>query len=158
MTVYLSIEVDNPVVMGLMLVSHIFGNASVARMPYLKYCLDICLLKPPSIQYFHQPLKEQDGIRLLRVLAQPKDSRFPIQCDMIEASEESPPPYIALSHRWSESDETKDIIINGSRFSVSNNIYSFLLTQRQRNRHTLFGLIPSVSISQIAEKKPRKCS
>lgn len=74
----------------------------------------------------HPPLElDQDAFRLLKV--SPGSSLEPINCDLYSASiPEKDGRYIALSYTWGLSETGHHLSINGHRFPVRDNLYSFL--------------------------------
>ncbi|KAF6829731.1 hypothetical protein CMUS01_08047 [Colletotrichum musicola] len=106
----------------------------------------------------HQHLKKGHGsIRVLRLRAQPPDTGYSIQCDLIQATLDSPPRYRTVSHRWgSPGEEPRTIMVNGAPFPVSQSIYQLLENLRSSRRSHLLW-IDSVCIDQSnAREKSRQ--
>ncbi|KAF6806158.1 hypothetical protein CSOJ01_09014 [Colletotrichum sojae] len=106
----------------------------------------------------HQPLKKgHTSIRVLRLRAQLHDAGYPMQCDLIHASLESPPRYRTVSHRWGlPGEEPRTIMVNGAPFPVSQSIYELLENLRSSRRSHLLW-IDSVCIDQTnAREKSRQ--
>ncbi|KAF2757367.1 hypothetical protein EJ05DRAFT_511186 [Pseudovirgaria hyperparasitica] len=79
--------------------------------------------------YTYQPLNQHvDEIRLVRILPNIDRSR-PLQCEIhhrpLQSSE-----HFALSYCWGKGPPTNAIILDGHRFSVSDNLYSAMLELR----------------------------
>ncbi|GAB1316385.1 hypothetical protein MFIFM68171_06595 [Madurella fahalii] len=112
----------------------------------LKYGLGIRLHK-----FKHRPIKERNGIRLLRLHPQPRFRNSPLQCDIIHVKLGEVPPYTAVSHRWGAPGETQEIIlIDEAPFLVSSNIHSLLLAKRSITKHVVLW-IDSICINQDDE-------
>ncbi|KAK5661099.1 hypothetical protein OQA88_10989 [Cercophora sp. LCS_1] len=108
----------------------------------LRYGLGIRLHK-----FEHLPIREQDGVRLLRLRPQPKFRDSPIQCDMVHARLSAPPPYTAISHRWMDPGDGQGIIlIDEAPFLVSPSIHSLLIAKRSYHKHA-YPWIDSICIS-----------
>jgi hypothetical protein len=64
-------------------------------------------------QYKYSPLvRPRKDIRLLRVICQHHERRF--NFELIDVPIENPPPYIAISYTWGDSDATESIITNSN--------------------------------------------
>ncbi|KAH6671061.1 heterokaryon incompatibility protein-domain-containing protein [Halenospora varia] len=80
----------------------------------------------PRKLFRHQLLNyEADQIRLLQVRS---GSCSLIQCTLQHYDLAACPPYKAISYTWGRLYPTKDILINGARFSVRENLWQFLCT------------------------------
>jgi hypothetical protein len=85
---------------------------------------------PRSRKLFtHQPLVlSQPQIRLLKIVPSHNDSNI-IEQEMCHFNQ-SDQPYRALSYTWGSAMLQRDILINSKHFSVRQNLWSFLQTQR----------------------------
>jgi hypothetical protein len=101
------------------------------RRPYFRRILMPWLVLPIK-RFSYEPICEDDGFRLLRLLPQSRTNNVPIQCEMIHETLESAPPYTAISYHWGNPspEEMTEILINGSSFKVSPTIHSLLLAER----------------------------
>lgn len=72
---------------------------------------------------------EASEIRLVRILP---DAGPTIECELLHTSLENPRSYIAISYAWGDAEETRNIILNGHEFPVTENLWAAL--QRLRSR------------------------
>ena len=73
--------------------------------------------------------KEASEIRLVRILP---DTGSIIECELLHTSLESPRSYIAISYAWGETEETRNIVLNGHEFPITQSLWGAL--QRLRSR------------------------
>ncbi|KAH9861047.1 hypothetical protein IAQ61_010783 [Plenodomus lingam] len=89
------------------------------------------LTQPPEYKTFrHHPLdRTKQSIRLIRIL--PKlSSSGEIQCILSHASVRA--TYTCLSYRWGDTGTLQDIVINGRRFAIRQNLFDFLQVVHDR--------------------------
>ncbi|KXH29967.1 hypothetical protein CNYM01_13181 [Colletotrichum nymphaeae SA-01] len=108
-------------------------------------------------KFKHKPLRRPNEFRILRLRAQPCFRNSPVQCDIIHATLDSPPPYRAVSHRWaSTGDEPQIILVDGAPFLVSTSIHDLLIELRRMRLSQLLW-IDSICIDQAdAQEKSRQ--
>ncbi|KAH7088033.1 heterokaryon incompatibility protein-domain-containing protein, partial [Paraphoma chrysanthemicola] len=86
--------------------------------------------------YCYSPLKSELGsIRLLRIMPH-EDETADIQCELFEYPlhiSRSTHPYEALSYVWGDPDKTYPILVQGTRFNVTVNLYAALLQLRNHS-------------------------
>lgn len=86
-----------------------------------------------------------DGeIRLIRIFPV---RRTIIRCDIVHASLENPPPYVAISYAWGDPGETKKIEVAGSPVPVSVSLHGALQALRKRDVSVMVW-VDALSINQ----------
>ncbi|KAF2652979.1 HET-domain-containing protein [Lophiostoma macrostomum CBS 122681] len=75
-----------------------------------------------------------DEFRLLRILPRKMTT---IKCEILHASLDDPPDYIALSYTWGDPQDTRRIILDGHTLSVSSSLHGALEALRQTKETTL---------------------
>jgi len=85
-----------------------------------------------TMEFTHTPLDYRaPSIRLMRIQAgQSSDS--PLQCGLRHASTAS--TYLCLSYVWGPDDSCRWIFVNGQRFRIRQNLYSFLKLAREEQQ------------------------
>jgi hypothetical protein len=68
-------------------------------------------------------------IRLVRILPETGPT---IECELLHTSLENPRSYIAISYTWGDTEETRNIILNGHEFPITESLWGAL--QRLRSR------------------------
>ena len=96
--------------------------------------------------YQHEPLEEgANQFRLLQLL--PGDDDSIIECRLYIFDRNDCPPYEALSYVWGDETNMQDIIMNGERFSIRDNLWRFLRRARAQE-------ITQVEVPEPHEKVP----
>jgi Heterokaryon incompatibility protein (HET) len=88
-----------------------------------------------SVEYFHYMPLEEGHIRLL-ALRQCRNQDDPIECELYSYELDSTPPYEALSYVWGDPHTTRVILLQGSTFRVTGNLYYALRRLRQSRRQS----------------------
>ena len=73
--------------------------------------------------------KEATEIRLVRILP---DVGSVIECELLHTSLENHRSYIAISYAWGETEDTRNIVLNGHEFPITESLWGAL--QRLRSR------------------------
>jgi hypothetical protein len=68
--------------------------------------------------------------RLVRILPERMST---IKCEIIHATLENPPTYIAISYAWGDSGDTRKIQVEGSSFPITSNLYGALKVLRRKS-------------------------
>ncbi|KAH7382773.1 heterokaryon incompatibility protein-domain-containing protein [Cadophora sp. MPI-SDFR-AT-0126] len=101
----------------------------------------------------YEPLSSHDSIRLL-LLSPSRDNSAEIQCDLIQSTlrackEDLIDQYTALSYVWGDPNEVKPILLDGSYFHVTRNLFHALRDLRDQDRVRRLW-IDAICINQLA--------
>jgi hypothetical protein len=107
------------------------------------------LISQPSQAFVYQPLdpdEEADSVRLLRIeLSTGHDD--PFSCSLIHVKFAQNPKYRALSYMWGDEAVQAEILLNGVRFRVGQNLWDALHYLRNSGAHGPFW-IDAICINQ----------
>lgn len=109
----------------------------------------------PEKSFVHPSLDlATDQIRLLSIL--PNAPHEPIRCTLQTCDIADGQEYVALSYTWGPQSPQQQIEINGSKFSIRQNLFDFLVVACKQHVGKLSGSTKFVSISQIPESEITK--
>ncbi|CAO2651232.1 Nn.00g095290.m01.CDS01 [Neocucurbitaria sp. VM-36] len=94
--------------------------------------------------YLYRRLEQKLDFRLVRVLPQ-RTSK--LKCEILHASLERPPEYVAISYTWGDGVDMKGLILGGATISVSASLHGALKAVRDKD-HEVLVWIDGLSIDQ----------
>ncbi|KAF2806092.1 uncharacterized protein BDZ99DRAFT_395393 [Mytilinidion resinicola] len=83
--------------------------------------------------YQYTPLREME-FRLVRILPA-RSSK--IKCEIVHASIENPPDFVAISYAWGDADDTRKLILEGAIVPVSMSLHGALEALREKKEDVL---------------------
>ncbi|KAH7359911.1 heterokaryon incompatibility protein-domain-containing protein [Pyrenochaeta sp. MPI-SDFR-AT-0127] len=94
--------------------------------------------------YPYKPLERQMQFRLVKILPE-RTSK--LKCEILHASLEHPPSYVAISYAWGDGVDTRRLVMGGVTISVAASLHGALKAVRQK-AHEILVWVDGLSIDQ----------